>query len=175
MVTNKLQALAKYQKMVAKLEKQLAASHGKLRALPGKFGYKSMNDFIKALHAAGKGGSAPSGNYLSQLQPNPGDDYILVTTEDFNKLDLALGNGQVLGNIYDAGLKSRPSVTDNGSQIVFVNAEGHIIGVDMVYTATDIIPTVNPPLSSEPIWRNAAISKDGRFIAALSFWLGSFG
>ena len=61
MVTNKLQELAKYQKKIAALEKELGAHHGKLRALPGKFGYKSIGELIAALHAAGKTDSSSAG------------------------------------------------------------------------------------------------------------------
>lgn len=60
MVTNKLKTLAKYQKMVASLEKQLAGSQRKLRSLPAKFGFKSLNEFIAALRAA-DGGAASGG------------------------------------------------------------------------------------------------------------------
>ena len=48
MVTNKLQELAKYQKKIAALENELEAHHGKLRALPGKLGYKSVGGPIYA-------------------------------------------------------------------------------------------------------------------------------
>ena len=113
-------------------------------------------------------GDDPGGNYQGDLATNPGDDYILCVSDDFSTISLALANGQVLGDIYTDGVQSRPSISDNGSQFVFVNAEGHIIGVDMVYTPTEIIPTVNPPISDQPVWRNAAISKDGRYLAALT-------
>ena len=60
MVINKLQELAKYQKKIAALEKELGAHHAKLRALPGKLGYKSSGELIAALHAADKTGQAPA-------------------------------------------------------------------------------------------------------------------
>jgi Zn-dependent metalloprotease len=121
-----------------------------------------------AFTAVGIGGTAPSGNYLGTLQPNPGEDFILCISDDFQKLDIVGPDGTIYGNIYDEGLMSRPSITDKGDQIVFVNTAGHIITVDMVYTANSIDPTVNGPLSTDPIWRNVAISKDGRFLAAVA-------
>lgn len=121
-----------------------------------------------AFTAVGIVGDDPGGNYEGDLAVNPGDDYILCVSSDFSTLSLALANGQVLGDIYTDGVQSRPSISDNGSQFVFVNAAGHIIGVDMVYTPTEIFPTVNPPISLNPVWRNAAISKDGRYLAALA-------
>jgi Zn-dependent metalloprotease len=139
-----------------------------IQAATDLFGNTVATAAAAAFEAVGIGGSAPSGNYLGTLQPNPGDDYILCLTEDFQKLDLVEGNGTIIGTLYDQGLKSRPSVTDKGDQIVFVNAEGHIIAIDMVYNGSNITPTVNSPLSQDPIWRNAAISKDGRFLAAVA-------
>lgn len=55
---------------------------------------------------------------------------------------------------------------DNGREFVFVNADGHIIGGTLVYNGTNITPQFME-LSEEPVWANAAISKDGRYIAAL--------
>jgi hypothetical protein len=73
----------------------------------------------------------------------------------------------VVKTLYNQGVQSRPSVTDNGASLVFVNGAGHIIGIDLNYTT-------NPPghatatLSNEPEWRSVAISKDGRFVAGLA-------
>lgn len=55
MVTKKLQSLAKYQRIVASLEKQLAETQRKLRGLPAKHGCRTMNEFIAALRAANDG------------------------------------------------------------------------------------------------------------------------
>lgn len=139
-----------------------------LQAAGDLYGSAVANAAASAFDQVGILGNTPGGNYLGQLAVNPGDDYVLCVSNDFKNLDLAAGNGQVLGTIYNQGLQSRPSVTDDGSQIIFVNSQGHIIPVDMVYTSTDIIPTVNPPLSASPVWRNAVISKDGRYVAALT-------
>ncbi len=139
-----------------------------IQAAGDLYGSAVANAAASAFDQVGILGNTPGGNYLGQLAVNPGDDYVLCVSNDFKNLDLAIGNGQVLGTIYDQGLKSRPSVTDDGSQIIFVNSQGHIIPVDMVYTPTNITPTVNPPLSASPVWRNAVISKDGRYVAALT-------
>ncbi len=138
-----------------------------IQAASDLYGNAVANAAASAFDQVGILGSSPGGNYLGQLQVNSGDDYILCVSNNGQNLDIAFGN-QVLGSIYTQGLLSRPSVTDNGSQIVFVNAQGHIITVDMVYTPTDVLPTVNQPLSASPIWRSAAISKDGRYVAALT-------
>ena len=114
-------------------------------------------------------GNAPGGNYLGQLSPNPGSDLILCVSNDDQDLDIARGSdGFVLGSIYSDGVRSRPSISDDGTQIAFVNADGDIILVDLVYSQNQIIPTVNPAYSAEPIWRNVAISKDGNYLAAIT-------
>ena len=115
----------------------------------------------------GDNGGQPSGNYLGQLAPNPGTDLVLCVTNNNQNLDI-VQDGTILGSIYTEGLRSRPSISDDGSQMAFVNAEGHIILVDLVYTQMQIFPTVNPPYSVQPIWRNVAISKDGTYLAAIT-------
>jgi len=120
-----------------------------------------------AFATVGIGGSVPSGNYLGQLSANPGTDFALCTSDDGVKLDLATGAGQVLGSLYTQGVKNRPSVTDNGASLVFVNDAGHIIGVDINYFTNPITFTTTQ-LSTNPEWRNVAISKDGRFVAGIT-------
>jgi Zn-dependent metalloprotease len=114
-------------------------------------------------------GDTPGGNYLGQLPLNPGSDYVLCVTNDFQNIEVRNGSGQTIpnGTIYTGGVKSRPSITDNGSQIIFCNTEGHVISIDLAYTPS-FQATVNPPLSQFPEWRNAIISKNGLFIAALT-------
>ena len=58
MITNKLKELAATRAKVLELEKSIAAQLNKeLAALPARYGYASVADFIKAVRAAGgKGG-----------------------------------------------------------------------------------------------------------------------
>lgn len=108
------------------------------------------------------------GNYLGELAVNPGKDYVVCTSNSGNQLDLAQGDGQILGTLYNEDyVYSRPSVSDDGRQIVFVNNTGHIIGVDLSYNG-GMINVQYGELSFFPEWRSAAISKDGRFLAALT-------
>ncbi len=138
-----------------------------IQAANDLYGSSVANAAASAFAAVGIG-NQPGGNYLGQLVPNPGDDLILCVSNDDQNLDIALSDGTVLGSIYTDGVRSRPSISDDGSQLAFVNAAGDIILVDLVYTQTQIIPTVNPPYSAQPIWRNAVISKDGHYLAAIT-------
>ncbi|MFN0037835.1 MAG: M4 family metallopeptidase [Saprospiraceae bacterium] len=113
-------------------------------------------------------GNAPGGNYLGQLTPNPGTDYVLATSDDGNDLDLVLANtGLVVRKLYTQGIKGRPSITDNGASLVFVNDASQVIGIDLNYQTNPISFAVSQ-LSVDPDeWRSVAISKDGRFVAGL--------
>jgi hypothetical protein len=131
------------------------------------------NAAASAFDQVGIFGNSPGGNYLGQLTPNPGSDFVVCVTNDFQKLELRNGNGALVNvntagnsNIYSNGVASRPSVTDNGGQMVFINAAKEAIYVDMVYT-NPVQATANVLINNVPL-RNIAISKDGAYIAALT-------
>ena len=138
-----------------------------IQAATDLYGASVANVAANAFAAVGIGGSAPSGNYLGQLNPNPGQDFVLCVSNDLSKLDLATGAGAVLGSLYSQGVQSRPSITDSGLDLVFVNNAGHIIGISLDYSQPTIMFSTTQ-LSDFAEWRQAAISKDGRFIAALT-------
>lgn len=138
-----------------------------IQAATDLYGASVANVAANAFAAVGIGGSAPSGNYQGQLNTNPGSDFVLCVSNDLADLDLATGAGTVLGTLYSQGVACRPSVTDNGSDVIFVDNAGNIIGVSFDYNSNPIQFTTQT-LSDQPEWRSCAISKDGRFVAALS-------
>ncbi|MBP6810069.1 MAG: M4 family metallopeptidase [Saprospiraceae bacterium] len=138
-----------------------------IQAATDLYGAAVANVAANAFATVGIGGSVPSGNYLGQLNPNPGTEFILCASDDGSDLDLASSTGQVLGSLYTQGVKSRPSISDNGIDLVFVNDAGHIIGISMNYQ-TNPITFSTFQLSDNPEWGNAAISKDGRFVAGIT-------
>lgn len=138
-----------------------------IQAATDLYGASVANVAANAFATVGIGGNAPSGNYLGQLSPNPGQDFILCSSNDGTSLNLANGNGQILLSLYNQGIASRPSITDNGASLVFVNDAGHIIGIDLNYQ-TNPISFVVSQLSVDPEWRGVAISKDGRFVAGIT-------
>ncbi len=138
-----------------------------IQAATDLYGSTVANVAADAFTQVGIGANTPGGNYLGQLSPNPGQEFILCTSNNGNNLDLANGNGQILLNLYNQGIKGRPSVTDNGAGLVFVNDAGEVIGIDLNFT-TNPISFVTSVLSSPgDVWRSTAISKDGRFVAGL--------
>ncbi len=137
-----------------------------IQAANDLYGNTVANAAAAAFTAVGIVGNE-GGNYLGDLAVNPGDDLILCATNDLDNVQLAIGDGTVLGTIYNGGIASRPSVTDDGRQVVFVNGEGHIIGMDLTYVNDSILFQAYE-LSLDPEWRSVAISKDGQYLAALS-------
>lgn len=138
-----------------------------IQAATDLYGASVANIAADAFTQVGIGSSTPGGSYLGQLSPNPGTDYILCTSNNGNNLELANGTGQVLLTLNTQGIKGRPSVTDDGKSLVFVNDAGEVIGIDLNYQ-TNPISFVSSVLSNPGnVWRNTAISKDGRFIAGV--------
>jgi hypothetical protein len=136
-----------------------------VRAATDLYGAAVANVAAAAFDAVGIT-TGSSTNYLGNLAVNPGTDYILCSPTDYSRIDLANGNGTVLGAVYNGTIKSRPSMRDNGREFVFVNENGDIIAGTLVYNGTNITPQ-SEIISDKPIWANAALSKDGRYIAAL--------
>jgi len=101
------------------------------------------------------------------LSPGTGTDYIISVTNDEQYLDLSASDGTLLTTIYEDGVLDKPSVTDNGEQIVFVNNAHQIVGIEIAYNNGSIQYNTGI-VSEDTTWRNAAISKDGRFLAGLT-------
>lgn len=109
-------------------------------------------------------------DFQDDFDENPGSDYLLQA--DQNLSNLYIKTVPELNDFFNplstSALLSKPSITDDGSVIVFVNAANHLRFIQIDWNA-------NPPVAqegnlfvnSEPNWDNAAISKDGRFVAAI--------
>ena len=111
MVTDKLQELAKYQRKVAKLEKAVARQNRKLLALPGRFGFRSMDDLIEqqklAAKVSGGGGAAKrgGGNKARRRRAK-------ITPEMKQKLKSLVGEGKTGAEVAEQLGISLPSVAN---------------------------------------------------------------
>lgn len=111
-------------------------------------------------------GDGPGGNYQNDANPNPGSDLILYTKPDFEGLYLVNGEGDLLADpLSDIEIRSRPSVTDDGSFIVFVGEDKKLYSIIIDWTEGTFSAT---QVNDQPVWRNVIISKDGSRLAALS-------
>lgn len=88
MVTQKIGEIEQYRKKIAELEKQVAAERkSELRALPAKFGYATMKEFIRALRTLGGGQAAGPGRRRRGKRAR-------ITPEMRNEIKAALQSGK---------------------------------------------------------------------------------
>jgi hypothetical protein len=120
MVTDKLKQLHEYQRQMVKLEKELAGFNRKLVALPGKFGFKSMDAFIDALRDASKsGGKAAPARTGATFGRKP---RAVITTETKQKVKALVNDGKTGAQIAKALNISLPSVQNIKKELGLVKA-----------------------------------------------------
>lgn len=118
MVTDKLNKLRKYQREMAKIEKELAGFNAKLAALPGKYGFKSMDSFIDALRAT-KSGANPK---ASGAKSSGRKARATITPEMKQKLKALVGAGKTGSQIAKQLGISLPSVQNIKKELGLVKA-----------------------------------------------------
>lgn len=100
------------------------------------------------------------------IETNPGQDYIVLSDVDLSALYLANGDGDIITNPFSTTAPiSKLSFTDNGQFGVFVGDDNkvHLISID--YESNTYSEST---LLDSPLYRNAAISKDGSLLAVLA-------
>jgi len=111
-------------------------------------------------------GSGQGGDYEEDYDPNPGEEYVVYTNTNQAKLSLANSSGDIdTDPLTTIGPFSKPTVTDDGSAIVYVTQTKTLRAILIDWT---IGTFQSQTLSAQPIWRSAAISKDGNRLAALT-------
>lgn len=129
------------------------------------YGNTEANAAAQAFTTVGIGQGAPT-NTQEDLESNPGDAYVLYTDRDNDRIFLARPDGQIIGNpLSNLSLLSRPTVTDDGSVIVFVASDKTLRSISINWNTGQTSPFT---MSSEPVWRSAAISRDGNRLAAVT-------
>lgn len=130
------------------------------------FGQSVVNAAASAFYQVGIVGDQGSGDEQEDVVVNPGDEFIVYADGDKQALRIVTPTGTFVANpIVETSVLSKPSVTDDGSVIVFVDGDQNIqvLAIDWVQGNASL-----DALTSNGIWRNAAISKDGRLLAALT-------
>ncbi len=118
-----------------------------------------------AFDAVGIGNSGGSNNQ-TDIQTNPGEDFILMTDENSDQLYVFRPNGTAVFNpLTSIAPLSRPSVTDNGSLLVYIDQTNRMRAITINWSNGTFN---NQVIQADPIWYNVAISKDGNRLAALS-------
>lgn len=106
-----------------------------------------------------------SGNYQNDVQTNPGDEFILTTGVDGTGLFIHDAAGKELAKISSKKIINKPSVTDDGTIIVYVASDKKVYYATIDWTKSEFKP--DNVLDSRPIWYNAVISKDGSKVASI--------
>jgi bacillolysin len=104
------------------------------------------------------------GSYENNAAQNPGQDFVLVTDPNNSGLFLLDGAGVNLGKVSNSSVLSKPSISDDGDEIVFVSTDNKLqyITIDWSKNPLEINQQV---LDNSPDYRNVIISKDGSKIA----------
>lgn len=111
-------------------------------------------------------------NNQNDLEVNPGDDLILFTTSDQNNLYVADRDGNLIFNpLTEENPISVPSISDDGTEIVFVNESGKLYYLKLDWSTNSIIE--EGVLGFSGTYRNVAFSKDGLRMAYLEGDLGN--
>ncbi len=110
---------------------------------------------------------------------NPGDDFILFSNVDFEGLWIFTPDGVDVANPLTAVAPlSKPSVTDDGSQIFYIAEDQTMQRITIDWAAGTFDQNQIHP---DAVWRNIAVAKDGSRIAALredfnnEIWVFDFG
>lgn len=136
-----------------------------LKAAADLYGNTEVTAATNAFNTVGIVGNT-SPNTPTDLSENAGAEFILYSNGDQTDLSIVTPSGSVVAdNLTNFGALSKPSITDDGSVIVYIdqNQRMQAILIDWQRGTID-----DQTLSSQPIWRNVVISKDGNRIAALT-------
>jgi len=124
---------------------------------------KVVNALIAVGLSAGQGGSG-----VEDVDDNPGEDFIWYSSEDRDSMFLRNEEGTMIGPkpLIEINHISRPSISDDGSRVVYVGADKRMRGVMVDWAGDSYDPTI--VWEGTPMWRNAVISKQGDKIAAVT-------
>ncbi len=121
----------------------------------------AANAFDMVGITAGQGSQAPT-----DVSVNSGDEFILYSNGNQTTLNIVTPDGQAISTpLTDVGALSKPSVTDDGSVIVYVARDQTLRAIFIDWNA---LSASQQTLSEDPIWRNAVVSKDGNRLAAIT-------
>jgi bacillolysin len=134
-----------------------------IKAATDLYGATEINAARKAFDDVGILGDA-GGSYENDANLNPGQDFVLVTDASNNGLYLLDGAGTNLGKISNSTVLSKPSISDDGEEIVFVSQDNKVQYITIDWTKNPI-EISQAALFNGSTYRNVIISKDGSKVA----------
>ena len=124
-------------------------------------------------------GAGSGTNSQTDSDFNPGDDFILMTDDFEDQLYIFTPDGTDIADpLSNVSPLSRPSVTDDGSAIVYIAEDNTMRAIIIDWQASSVEQNI---IEDTPMWRNVAVSKDGTHLAALTtdndneLWIYDFG
>lgn len=105
------------------------------------------------------------GNYENDVDSNPGTEFVLLSGPNFDGLYITDVNAKELAKLSSKSIYSKPSISDDGSEIVFIGSDKKMYYIQIDWVKGTFLS--EQVLSDQPIWRNVVISKDGTKLAAL--------
>jgi Zn-dependent metalloprotease len=158
-LTNYLSRSSQFKDLRIAVETSASDLHGNTDVLA------AVKKAFDAVGIGGSGGSTGGTNYQKDLVTNPGKELILCTDQtQIGVYTFDPSNGAVV-QLSSKKTISKPSVTDNGSHIFFV-ADDNKLYVLTLNRSTGVY--AESVADSDPFYRNAIVSKDGKRIAGLS-------
>ncbi len=107
------------------------------------------------------------GSYFEDEEENPGNDLVFIADDERSVITLLDGDKNVLLDpLEEGGLLNPPSVTDDGSFMVYV-ADDRTIHFGQFDWSVSPATYGRGVLEPNPIWHNVAISRDGLKLAAI--------
>lgn len=135
-----------------------------IKAATDLYSTAEINAAKKAFDEVGILGES-GGDYETDINSNPGKEYVLTTGANNVGLFIYDTAGANLGQISSKTVISKPSISDDGSEIIFIGSDNKMYYITIDWSQNPVTPK-EQVLSSDPVWRNAIISKDGLKIAA---------
>ncbi len=139
-------------------------------------GQNVVNAAASAFDQVGIIGDQGTDDEQTEVPINPGDEFIVYADGDKQALRIVSPNGTFIADpLIETTVLSKPSITDDGTIIVFVNGFGNVESITIDWNN---LSAEQNTLTNNGIWRNVAISKDGRRIAILTddfdnnVWIG---
>ncbi|MEM1320339.1 MAG: M4 family metallopeptidase [Bacteroidota bacterium] len=96
---------------------------------------------------------------------NPGQDFVLWSDDQLQSINNATTAGTPDGTFSNTNHISKPSLTDDGSIILFVDQSRNLREIDVNWTTGTVIDEFI--LEQSVDWRNVATSRDGNRLAAV--------
>jgi DNA-binding NarL/FixJ family response regulator len=119
MISDQIAKISRYKKQLASLEKNVAAILSReLAALPRKYGFGSVQEFVKAVKSASRGGFRKA----AKTSTNKTRKRAKITPEIKQKVKAMVGAGQTGGQIAKKVGISLPSVQNIKKELGLVKA-----------------------------------------------------